>query len=73
MLDLSKLSPMSKYRILEVLREYAARELTSYNEDVKMWEDDLSIKSDAGKELIGWRDALNDLLTQINKEKKDAK
>jgi hypothetical protein len=57
----------------EMLKGYVSRELISYNEEIESWEKNGLINSDTGKEMIAWRDALNDLLLQINKEQKDAK
>lgn len=73
MLDFSKLSPGNKFLLLRNLQDDAIKALRYLNEDIKNWEEDGSIKTEAGQEMIGWRDALNDLLMQINKEQKDAK
>jgi hypothetical protein len=73
MLDFSKLAPMTKRLLLQRLQDITYDNLASFNEDISDWEKDGSIKSKAGQELIGWRDALIEFLREVVKEQKDAK
>ena len=69
MLDFSKLSPMTRYRLLSDLYTKASTELYHFNNDLKDWEADGSITSAVGKEMVAWRDALKELTDQILKDK----
>lgn len=69
MLDFSKLSPMTRYSLLQDLYTKASTELYHINNDLRDWEADGSITSDAGKEMVAWRDALRELTDQILKDK----
>ena len=70
MLDLSKLSPICRYKLLNALYEKASTELGYFNQDIRDWETSGSITSSPGQEMVAWRDALKELTDQILKEKK---
>lgn len=71
MLDFSKLSPMTRYTLLKKLYDEASTELHRFNTDLKDWEADGSINSKTGKEMVAWRDGLNELIKEILKQKDD--
>lgn len=64
-LDLSKLSPMHRYKILHLLYSHVTTEQYHFKTELEGWKEDGSINSDAGKEMQGWADALGNLHEQI--------
>jgi hypothetical protein len=60
---------MCRYKLLSDLYTKSNTELYHFNNDIKDWEATGSINSDAGKEMVAWRDALKELTNQILKEK----
>lgn len=70
MFDFSKLSPADRDYLLRILQERTDRQLHYMNQDLKFWEADGSINSAPGKEMVGWRNALDTLSKEIAKERK---
>lgn len=71
MLDLSKLSPMTRRKILEAVGRIANSEYCWIRDEIKDgWEPTGSINSEAGKEMVGWRDALAELRDECIKQHK---
>ena len=64
-LDLSKLSPMSRFRVLEAMNTVVCRELSTIQDDLVNWQKDGSINTTAGKEMVAWKDALVDLRVAV--------
>ena len=65
-IDLSKLSPMSRRRILQAMMKAAGLESVSLKEDLEWWP-----KSDpepeAHAEMVAWKEALHELHRACNK------
>lgn len=67
MLDLSKLSPTTRMKVLEAMNKVVCCELIDIQDELLHWKNDGSINSPAGKEMVAWKDALVDLRIAIVK------
>ena len=70
MIDLSKLSSMARIRVINAIDKVACEQLSHIAGVLVHWKNDGSINSDAGKEMVGWKDALVDLRRQLVEEAK---
>ena len=70
MLDLSKLAPSTRRKVLEVVERLANSEYCYIRDEIDDgWKQ--SINSTAGKEMVGWRDALVELRDECGKQLKN--
>jgi hypothetical protein len=67
-LDLSKLAPITRMRVLEAINKVVCNELCIIQDDLKHWENH---NSEAGKEMVAWKDALVDLRIAVVTEGKE--
>jgi hypothetical protein len=70
MIDLSKLSPMCRIRIINAMDKVVSQELFNISDTLVEWKNDGSINTEAGQEMVGWKDALVDLRRQLVDEAK---
>lgn len=64
-LDLSKLAPMTRRKVLEAINRVVCNELISIQDDLVSWKNDGALDTKPGKEMVAWKDALVDLRVAV--------